>query len=124
MSTTLQRKAPGALISSTPQTRELNAESVTFVAVSFLKRIGNKSGLKAKRVSMEEGVFVVEVEMKRLMAIVQVDSKTHEIRAYEIQAKGEEASMLPASPKLVALVFGLSAVTYVALSFAFKLLGI
>jgi len=73
---------------------------------------------------MEEGVFVVEVEMKRLMAIVQVDSKTHEIRAYEIQAKGEEASMLPASPKLVALVFGLSAVTYVALSFAFKLLGI
>lgn len=124
MSTTLQKKVSGALISAAPQTKELNAETVTTIATGFLKRIGNKGGLKAKRVSLEEGIYTVEVELKKLTAIVQVDSKTHEIKAYEIQSKNEEAPMFSISPKLIIIVFGVSAIVYVALNFAFKMFGI
>jgi hypothetical protein len=124
LATTLQRRPPGALASAVPQTRELNAETVTAIATAFLKRIGNKGGLKPKRVSLEETTYTVEVEMKKFSAIVQVDAKTHEIKAYEIQPKGEETPFLSISPKTIVVVMGLSAVVYVALYFAFKMIGI
>jgi hypothetical protein len=101
----------------------LNAETVTAIATGFLKRIGHKGGLKPKRVSLEEGVYTVEVEMKKLAAIVRVDSETHEIKEYEIQSKGEEAPLLSVSPKTLIIVFGISAIVYVVLSFAFKMIG-
>ena len=123
MSATLQKRPLGILTSASAQPKELNAESVTAIATSFLKRIGHKGGLKPKRVSLEEDVYTVEVEMKRLAAIVQVDAKTHEIKAYEIQPKGEEASSLAVSPKNLVITFGVSAGVYVTLYFAFKMLG-
>jgi hypothetical protein len=123
LSATLQKRPLGILTSASAQPKELNAESVTAIATSFLKRIGHKGGLKPKRVSLEEDVYTVEVEMKRLAAIVQVDAKTHEIKAYEIQPKGEEASSLAVSPKNLVITFGVSAGAYVTLYFAFKMLG-
>jgi hypothetical protein len=124
LSATLQRKAPSALTSATPQTRELNAETVTAIATGFLKRIGNKGSLKPKRVSLEEGVYTVEVEMKKFVALVKVDAETHVIKEYEIQPKGEETPFISISPKIIAIIFGISAVVYVALYFAFKFLGL
>lgn len=124
MAATLQKRAPGALTTAMPQARALNAEAVTTIATSFLKRIGHKSNLKPKRVTLEEGVYTVEVEMKKLAAIVKIDSETHEIKEYEIQAKGEEAPLVAISPKMLIIVFGISAVVYVALTFAFKMLGL
>ena len=120
----MQKRAPGPLTMAIPQGRALNAEAVTTIATSFLKRIGHKSNLKPKRVTLEEGVYTVEVEMKRLAAIVKIDSETHEIKEYEIQAKGEEAPLVAVSPKVLIIVFGISAVVYVALTFAFKMLGL
>jgi len=124
LSATLQKRTPGALTSATPQTKTLNAETVTIIATGFLKRIGNKGGLKPKRVSLEGGIYTVEVEMKKLTAIVRVDAETHEIKEYEIQPKGEEASFVSISPKIVVMAFGVSAVVYVALYFVFKMLGL
>ena len=123
MAATLQKRTLGPLTSAIPQTRTLNAETVTAIATGFLKRIGHKGGLKPKRVSLEEGVYTVEVEMKKLAAIVRVDSETHEIKEYEIQSKGEEAPLLSVSPKTLIIVFGISAIVYVVLSFAFKMIG-
>jgi hypothetical protein len=108
---------------SIPQMKELNAETVTTVATSFLKRIGHKGGLKPKRVSLEEDTYTVEVEMKKLSAIVQVDAKSHEIKAYEIQAKGEEAPFLPVSVKAIVVVVGLAVGAQLGLNFALKMLG-
>jgi hypothetical protein len=88
LSAAIQRRTSGAITSAAPQTRTLNAETVTVIATGFLKRIGNKGGLKPKRVSLEEGIYTVEVEMKKLTAIV------------------------------------VSAAAYVALYFAFKMLGL
>ena len=123
MSATLQKRPRSAITSATPQTKKLNAETVTTIATGFLKRIGNKSGLKPKRVLLEEGIYTVEVEMKKLMAIVRVDAETHEIKEYEIQPKGEEASFVSISPKIIAVIFGISAAVYIALYFALGFLG-
>jgi hypothetical protein len=124
LSAAIQRRTSGAITSAAPQTRTLNAETVTVIATGFLKRIGNKGGLKPKRVSLEEGIYTVEVEMKKLTAIVRVDSETHEIKEYEIQPKGEEAPFVSISPKIIVIMFGVSAAAYVALYFAFKMLGL
>lgn len=123
MSATLQRRPPGALTSAMPQVKTLNAETVTIIATGFLKRIGNKGGLKPKRVSLEEGVYTVEVELKKFTALVRVDAETHEIKEYEIQPKGEENQFVSVSPKIIIVTFGISAVVYVALYFAFKFFG-
>ena len=124
MSATVQRRTSGALTSATSPTKTLNAETVTIIATGFLKRVGHKGGLKPKRVSLEEGIYTVEVEMKKLTAIVRVDAETHEIKEYEIQPKGEEAPFVSISPKIVMLMFGVSAATYIALYFAFQMFGL
>jgi hypothetical protein len=124
LSATLQKRVPGAFTTAVPQLKVLNAETVTAIATGFLKRIGHKGGLKPKRVSLEEGIYTVEVEMKKLSAIVRIDSETHEIKEYEIQSKGEEAPLLPVSPKALIIVFGVSAIVHVILVFAFRLTGL
>jgi len=108
----------------TPQEKKLNAETVTAIATSFLKRIGNKGSLKPKRVALEGGIYTVEVEMKKLTALVRIDSETREIAEYEIQRKGEEASFTFISPKIIMVMFGISATIYVALHFVFKMFGL
>jgi len=123
LSATLQKRTRGAITSASLKTQKLNAETVTTIATSFLKRIGHKSSIKPKRVTLEEGAYTVEVEMKKLMAIVRVDAETHEIKEYEIQPKGEEASFVSISPKIIVVIFGISAAVYVALNFAFKMFG-
>jgi hypothetical protein len=124
LAVTLEKKAPVAVISASAQAKALNAETVTNIALSFLKRIGNKSGLKPKRVTLEENLFVVEVEMKKFSAVVRVDSESHEIRGYEIQPKAEESSSLPISPKILVLIFGISAAVHVLMNFVLKIVGI
>jgi len=124
LSATLQRRAPGAITSAAPQTRTLNAETVTTIATGFLKRIGHKGGLKPKKVLLGEGIYTVEVEMKRLNANVRIDAETHEIKEYEIQVKGEESSFISISPKTIMVIFGVSAAVYAMLYFVFKMFGL
>lgn len=124
MAATLQRRPSSVITSAIPQSKTLNAETVTIIATSFLKRIGNKGSLNPKRVSIEEGIYIVEVEMKKLAAIVRVDSESHEIKEYEIQPKGEETPFISISPKILVVIFGISAAVYVALHFAFEIFGL
>lgn len=124
MSTTLEKRAPVAVISASVQAKALNAETVTSIATNFLKRIGNKGGLKPKRVTLEEMMYVVEIEMKKFSAVVRVDSESHEIKGYEIQPKSEESSSLPISPKAIMIIFGVSAAVHVILDFVFKMIGL
>jgi hypothetical protein len=123
LSAVLQKRAAGA-VTPAAQMKRMNAESVTTIATSFLKRIGHKGGLKPKRVSLEEGIYTVEVEMKKLTAIIHVDAETQEITAYEIQPKGEESSLTSFSPKIILVVFGIAAAINVVLHFVFKMLGL
>jgi len=124
VATTLQKKPPGVVTPASPQLKRLNAESVTSIATSFLKRIGHRGGLKPKKVSLEEGIYTVEVEMKKFTAVIHVDAETQEITSYEIQPKGEESSIISFSPKTIILVVVIAAVINVALHFTFKFLGL
>jgi hypothetical protein len=124
LSAVLQKRSPGAVTSAATQMKRLNAESVTAIATSFLKRIGHKGGIKPRRASLEEGIYTVEVEMKKLTAIIHVDAESQEITAYEIQPKGEEGSLTSFSPKIILLVFGIAAAINITLHFVFKMLGL
>lgn len=123
MAVTLEKRNSMPVISASIQAKALNAENVTNIALSFLKRIGNKSGLKPKRVTLEENLYVVEVEMKKFSAVVRVDSESHEIRGYEIQPKAEESAPLSISPKILLVIFGISAVVHVLMNFVLKMVG-
>jgi len=117
-------KKPVAVISASVQTKVLNAESVTSIATGFLKRIGNKGGLKPKRVTLEEGIYTVEIEMKKLSAVVRVDFETREIKGYEMQPRSEEASSSSISLKLVMIVVGAAVVVHIGLNFVLNMLGL
>jgi hypothetical protein len=123
LSTTLERKTPPALTTASFQAKALNAESVTNIATGFLKRIGNKGGLKPKRVSLEEGMYTVEIELKKFSALVHIDAETHDIKGYEIQPRAEEASPMSISPKTIILIFGISAGVHIALYFGLRMIG-
>ena len=106
------------------QSRVLNAEAVTAIATSFLKRIGNRGALKPKKVALKDKVYSVEVDMKKLTAIVHIDSETHEIKEYEMQAKAEEAPSTPFVAKTLLIMFGISATASVLFHFVFGMLGL
>jgi hypothetical protein len=119
-----QETAPEIVTSATSQLRKMNAEVVTTMTTSFLKRLGHKSGLKPKRVSLEGEVYTVEVETKKFTAIVQVSAETREIKEYDVQPKTEESFFASFSPKTLLIVFVISAIVNVGLYFGFKALGL
>jgi hypothetical protein len=123
LSETVQENAPEVLTSAVPEMKELNAEAVTAMAASFLKRIGHKEGLKPKRVSSEGDIFTIEVELKKFTATVKVDSATRKITEYDVQPKSEESALSSLSPKTLIIMAVVSSIVNVGLYFAFKLFG-
>jgi hypothetical protein len=121
---TVQENAPGVLTSAAPQVKELNAEAVTAMAASFLKRIGHKGSLKPKRVSLEEDIYTVEVEMKKFTATIKIDKVARQIKEYDVQPKGEESALSSLSPKTLITMIVVSSIVTVGLYFAFQLFGL
>jgi hypothetical protein len=101
-----------------PKTKPLNAQQVTSIALGFLKSLGHKRGIKPKRVFIENQRYVVEAEIgKKLLAKVQIDIVTSEIKEYDIEKKTEEAPIsLPVEPRAMLIMFGVSVI--VSLIFA------
>jgi hypothetical protein len=96
------------------ETKLLNAEQVTMIANSFLKRLGNKQSLKPIKASLEEDdVYVVEIGMPKKIAVVQIDAATENIKEYEIKEieQQEEASSFPVplTPKNIMILGGTAA---------------
>jgi hypothetical protein len=122
MSETVQDTS-GVLTSVVPQGKELNAESVTAMASTFLKRIGYKGGIKPKRVSLESDLYTVELEMSKFTATVKVDVLVQKIKEYDVQPKSEESALATLSPKTLIMMIVVSAIVTVGLSFALKMFG-
>lgn len=100
------------------ETKLINAELVTVLAKSFLQRLGNKGDLKPIKASLEENVYVVEVELLKKIATVQIDATTEQIKEYEIKDKEEEtppASFfpIPLTRKNILFIAGISAASVV-----------
>ena len=124
MSLTSQDTASDIVTSAAAPPRKLNAEIVTTMTTSFLKRLGHKGGLKPKRVSLEGEVYTVEIETKKFTAVVRVGAATREIKEYDVQPKSEEGSFISISPKLILTVLIISALVNVGLYFGFKMFGL
>jgi len=104
------------------ESRPLNAQQVTSMAIAFLKSLGHRRGIKPKRVFIESQRYVVEADVgKKLLAKVQIDVDTSEIKEYSIEKKTEEAPItLPVEPRAMLIMLGLS----VAVSLIFAILNI
>jgi len=99
----------------------LNAELATFLAEGFLKRLGYKHGMLPKKVSLTGEKYVVELELKKKTAKVQIDTKTREVKEYEIQEAPTE-SRFSLSRRNIVLIVGISAaVVVVVLKFVMNL---
>lgn len=128
MSSTLQETVPPVVTStdesiSEPTPKALDAEEVTTIATIFLRRIGHKGKLQPKRVSMEEDLFTVEVEMKKHNAVVKVSVLTREIKEYDVTLKNEEGAA-SLNPRFIITVSIISAVVCAVLYLGFKMMGI
>ena len=94
------------------ETQLLNAEEVTLIATRFLRRMGNKHGLKPIRASLQGERYVVEVGLKKKIATVQIDATNEEIKEYEIKDKVKEtSSSFPLTRKNILLICGIVAVS-------------
>jgi len=103
------------------ETRLLNAEEVTLIATNFLRRLGNKRGLKPVKASLQGETYIVEVGLKKKTATVQVDATNEEIKEYEIKAEIKESpSSFPLTRKNILLVCGIVIVSI----FVSSLLGV
>ncbi len=89
-----------------PGKRRLDAERVTWLAQGFLNRLGYKRAeLHPKKVSLEGERYLVEVNVQRQTATVQVDQATGEIKGFQIE-QSEETSKLPISRGMILLIAG------------------
>jgi hypothetical protein len=96
----------------------INAEVVTLLATSFLKRLGNNHGLKPIKASLEDNVYVVEMELPKKIATVQIDSTNEQIKEYEIKDKEQETPSasffpIPLTPKNIITLGGIAAASVV-----------
>ncbi|NLE05233.1 MAG: hypothetical protein GX638_10615 [Crenarchaeota archaeon] len=124
MQETTQDANPGIITSAVvPQVKELTAESVTAMASTFLKRLGQKGPIKPKRVSLEENLYTVEIELKKFTATIKIDKEARQITEYDVQPKSEESSGSFA-PKSLIMNFASSGIVCVGLYFCFKLMGV
>lgn len=103
------------------ETRPLNAEEVTLIATEFLRRLGNKRGLKPIKASLQGEKYIVEVGLKKKTATVEIDAISEEILQYEIKTVAEETlSFFPLTRKNILLICGIVVISI----FASSLLGI
>jgi len=114
--------APTAPQRAPQEAKPLNAQQVTLVAVSFLKSLGHKRGIKPKHVFVENQRYVVEAEIgKKLLARVHIDMVTSEIKEYAIEKRAEEAPIsLPVEPRAMLIMVGVS----IAISVVFSILDL
>ncbi|MCW4035144.1 MAG: hypothetical protein NWF03_07250 [Candidatus Bathyarchaeota archaeon] len=92
------------------ETRFLNAEDVTVIATQFLKRLGNRQGIRPIKASLEdEEYYIVEFDLTKKTATVHVDATTEQIKEYELKEKEPEPPAefpVPLTPRNIMILAG------------------
>src|SRR5208337_4087386 len=93
----------------TAEVPRFDAENATNMTADFLKRLGYKGNWLPMKVSLDGELYVVEMMLQKLTAKVQINSKTKEIKEYELQ-EGEAAtnSLFKSKGKIIFLVAAIS----------------
>jgi len=102
--------------------RRLDAERVTLLAEGFLSRLGYKRAMiRPKKASLEGEKYMVEVQVKKRTATVQVDLATGEIKGYQFE-ETQESSGFPLSRNTTLILAG-AGVALVAIVLGLKFMG-
>ena len=120
MAITQQQQQQKKIIRPPAEGKPPNAEHATSIAIEFLKALGNRHGIRPRKVSLQGQMYTVELDVgKDKTAVVQIEAQTREIKEYEIKTKEKEesGSNLPFSPKVFVMIFGISAVVYLIFEF-------
>lgn len=88
---------------------KFDAENATCQTIDFLKRLGYKQSWQPMKVSMDGELYIVEMMYQRLTAKVQINSKTKDIKEYELTESETEKSSFLNSKMLLFIVAGASA---------------
>ncbi len=83
-----------------------DAENATSQSMSFLKRLGYKQSWQPMKVSMDGDLYIVEMMFQKLSAKVQINSKTKEVKEYELQENQTENNSFLNSRKLLFIIAG------------------
>jgi hypothetical protein len=94
-----------------------NAENVTNVATDFMTRLGYKQSNFPTKMYLDGETDVVELQLPEGTARVQIDSRTREVKAYEIQEEESRLGFLKSKMKLIMLLSSIVAIV-VALKLA------
>ncbi len=86
-----------------------DAENATAQTMDFLKRLGYKQSWQPMKVSMDGELYIVEMAAQKLSAKVQINSKTKEIKEYELTESEAQGNSFLNSKKLLFIVIGASA---------------
>jgi len=94
-----------------------NAENVTTVATDFMTRLGYKQSNFPTKMYLDGETDVVEIQLQEGTARVQIDPRTREVKAYEIQEEESRFSFLRSKMKLITFLSSIATVV-VALKLA------
>ena len=101
---------------ATVDAARFDAENATAMTLDFLKRLGYKGNWSPMKVSLDGELYIVEMVFQKLSAKVQINSKTKEIKEYELQS-GEEGKSSFLNSKLLLLIVVGTSLAVVALKF-------
>jgi hypothetical protein len=98
----------------TAEVSRFDAENATAMTADFLKRLGYKGSWLPMKVSLEGELYIVEMMFQKLTAKVQINSKTKEIKEYELQEGEAATNSFFKSKGLIFLVAAVSIAVVVA----------
>jgi len=98
----------------TAEVPRFDAENATAMTADFLKRLGYKGIWMPMKVSLDGELYVVEMMFQKRTAKVQINSKTKEIKEYELQEGEAETKGFFRSRGMMLLVAAASIAVVVA----------
>lgn len=93
----------------TEEISKFDAENATAQTLEFLKRLGYRTNWLPMKVSMDGDLYIVEMAYQQMSAKVQINSKTKEVKEYELQKGEAEKKSFLNSRMLLLIVTGASA---------------
>ncbi len=92
---------------------QFSAEKTTHLATDFMSRLGYKQGQFPTKLSLDGETNVVEIKLQKGTARVQIDTKTKEVKEYEIQEEEPEEGFFTSKRKILLLLSSIATIIVV-----------
>jgi hypothetical protein len=89
---------------------QFSAEKTTHLATDFMSRLGYKQGQFPTKLSLDGETNVVEIKLHKGTARMQIDTKTKEVKEYEIQEEEAEEGWFTSKRKILFLLLSIAAI--------------